>query len=59
MKRRTVGIDPKVPIQALVTVLVAIAAYYGIELDKETSAALAIVLGTVAGYFAPAPEVKP
>jgi len=58
MKRRTVGVDPKVPIQALVTVLVALLAYFGVDLDKETSAALAVVLGAIAGILAPAPRTE-
>jgi hypothetical protein len=58
MKRRTVGFDPKLLVQALVTIIVALAAYFGLDLEVELVAALAVVLGAVAGYLAPAPEVK-
>jgi hypothetical protein len=60
VRRRTVGIDPKLIAQALVTILAFVLARFGIELDSATSGAIAVVLGAVAGYFAPAPttEVK-
>jgi hypothetical protein len=55
MKRRTVGIDLKVPAQALATILVFVLTRYGIELDTATSGAISVLLGVVLGYFAPAP----
>lgn len=56
MKTQTLGVDPKVPIQLFVTLLVAVAAHYGINLDAETSGALAVVLG--AGVAALGPAAK-
>lgn len=58
--RKTVGIDPKVIAQALVTVLSFVLAKYAIELDAATSGAIAVILGAIIAYFAPAPttEVK-
>jgi xanthine/uracil permease len=58
MKKETVGVDPKLPIQAIVTILVAVAAYFGIELSEELSVALGVVLGAVAAYFGPAASVQ-
>lgn len=54
MKQKTKGVDPKVPIQALATIVAFVAAYFGVDLDAATSGAIAVVLGAVASYFAPA-----
>lgn len=54
---RTCGISPKVPAQAIVTVLAFIVAHFGIELDDDVSAALAVILGAAAGYQAPPGDV--
>lgn len=56
--RKTIGVDPKVPVQAIATVIVALAAYFGLELSEEVSVALAVVLGTIAGIAAPAPNTQ-
>lgn len=58
MKRRTVGIDPKLPAQALATILVFVLARFGIDLDSATSGAIAVLVGAIIAYFMPAPEVK-
>lgn len=60
VKRRTLGVDPKVIAQALVTVLSFVLAKYAIELDAATSGAISVLLGAIVAYFAPAPttEVK-
>lgn len=58
-KRKTVGVDPKVPIQAVVTAAVAVLAYFGIDLDPALAGAIAVVLGIVAGFFSPAPKTVP
>ncbi len=54
----TDGISPKVPVQALVTLLVAAVAYFGVELSEEVSAALAVLIGAAAAYFAPAASTR-
>ncbi len=55
---KTTGVDPKVPVQAIVTVLVALLAYFGIDLDAEVAGSLGVLLGAVAAYFAPAPKTE-
>jgi hypothetical protein len=57
--QKTVGTDPKVPIQAVVTAAVAVLAYFGIDLDPAIAGAIAVVVGIIAGYFAPAPKTVP
>ncbi len=54
MVMKTLGISPKVPVQAVVTIIVAALAYFGVELSPEVSAAIATLLGFIAGYLAPA-----
>jgi hypothetical protein len=58
--RKTVGVDLKVPIQALVTLAVSALAYFGIDLDPEVAAAIGVLVGVIAGALGPAPttEVK-
>jgi hypothetical protein len=56
MKRKTLGVDPKVPAQAIVTILVWLLAHYGIDLDADVSAAVSILVGVLLGVFAPAPK---
>lgn len=51
---KTVGLSPKVPVQAITTVIVAAAAYFGIDLSPEVSAAIGTLIGFAAGYLAPA-----
>ena len=57
--QKTVGTDPKVPIQAVVTAAVAVLAYFGIDLDPAIAGGIAVLLGIIAGYFAPAPKTVP
>lgn len=57
MKRKTVGIDLKVPAQALAFVVAFVAGYFGLEMDAEVVLALSTIIGFFAGYFAPAPKV--
>lgn len=59
MKRKTKGIDPKVPVQAVVAAIVAVLAYFGFDIDPAISGVIATVLGLIAGYFAPAPQTVP
>lgn len=59
MKYETQGVDPKIPIQAVVTAVVAVLAYFGIDLDPAIAGAVGVVLGIIAGYFAPAPKTTP
>lgn len=58
-KTETVGTSPKVPVQAIVSVIVFVLAYFGVELSPEGSAALAAVLGVIGGYLAPAGVTRP
>jgi hypothetical protein len=55
-KRRTMGVDPKVPAQAVVTILVWLLAHYGIDLDADVAAAISVVIGVLLGVLAPAPR---
>lgn len=57
-KQRTLGLSPKVPSQAFATLIAFVLAKYGISLDTEVSGALALVIGWIAGFFAPPGEVE-
>jgi hypothetical protein len=57
VKLKTQGLAPKVPVQAVTSLIVAALAYYGVDLDAEVSAALGVVLGFAAGIVAPAAPV--
>jgi len=57
--QKTVGTDPKVPIQAVVTAVVAVAAYFGLDIDPAIAGGIAVLLGIIAGYFSPAPKTVP
>jgi hypothetical protein len=50
--RKTKGVSPKVPAQAVATLAVAALAYFGVDLSPEVSAAIGVVVGIVAGWFA-------
>ncbi len=52
-KPRSIGLSPKVPVQALAAIVAFIAAYFGLDLSPEASAGIAALLGAVAGYIAP------
>lgn len=54
MKRKTVGVDPKLPIQAAITVVAFGLSYFGIELSPEASGAIAVVLGVIVAALGPA-----
>lgn len=58
-KRKTVGVDPKVPIQAVVAAVVAVLAYFGLDVDPAIAGGIATLLGLIAGYLAPAPKTVP
>lgn len=49
---QTVGLSPKVPAQAVVTVIVFVFAHFGVDLEPELALALATVLGALAGVVA-------
>jgi hypothetical protein len=57
-KLETQGWDPKVIAQALATLVVGVAAYFGFELSPEVAGGIAVVLGILAGRIAPAPDTK-
>lgn len=57
MTRKTVGIDPKVPAQLIVTLIVwALARYTGIDLSAQAEVLIGVVAGLLAGVLAPAPK---
>lgn len=56
MKYKTVGLDPKLPTQAVVVVIAFVLSHFGVNLTVEVSLALATIIGFVAGFFAPAPK---
>jgi hypothetical protein len=59
-KRKTIGIDPKVPAQLVASAIVwAIAHFAGIELSPEVEVAIAVVVGALIGALAPAPKTVP
>lgn len=49
---KTLGINPKVPAQAVASIVAFVAALAGFDLSPELSAAIATVIGLVAGFFA-------
>jgi hypothetical protein len=60
MKRKTLGIDPKVPAQFVASAVVwAVAHYAGIQLSLEVEVAIAAVVGALIGALAPAPKTVP
>lgn len=58
MQRKTIGVDPKVPAQAVTTIVAFVLGYFGIDLDPVLAGAIATVLGVVIGALAPAPKTK-
>lgn len=48
----TVGLSPKVPAQAIATIVAFIATYFGLDLDTEVSGAIAVIIGWIAGMIA-------
>lgn len=60
MKRKTVGVDWKVPITALVSAVVWVLAHYtGIDLSLQVELIAALILGALAGVAGPAPKTVP
>ncbi len=57
-KPKTVGTSPKVPVQAIVSVVAFVVAYFGVELSPEASGAISALLGIAGGYFAPPGDVR-
>ncbi len=52
-----IGLSPKVPVQAIVSVLVFVVAYFGVELSPEASGAISALLGIAGGVLAPPGQV--
>lgn len=50
---KTVGLNPKVPAQALTTLVVFVLARFGIDLETEVALALSTIIGFAAGVIAP------
>jgi hypothetical protein len=60
VKRKTEGIDPKVPAQLIASLIAwAIARFAGIDLPPEAEVAIAAVVGVIVGYLSPAPKTVP
>lgn len=57
MKRRTIGVDPKIIGQAIATIIAFALSFFAIELSAEVSSAIAVVVGLIAGALSPAPAV--
>jgi hypothetical protein len=59
-KRKTIGIDPKVPAQFIASAIVwAVAHYAGIDLSLEVEVAIAAIVGALIGVVAPAAKTVP
>jgi hypothetical protein len=55
---KTVGLNPKVPAQAVATIVVFCLLKLGLEVDADVSAAIGTLIGFLAGVVAPpAPTV--
>lgn len=50
---KTIGLNPKVPIQAVTVIVTFLLGYFGIDLPAEVAASIATVLGFAAGVIAP------
>jgi hypothetical protein len=60
MKRKTVGVDWKVPITAGVSAIVWVIAHYtGIDLSLQVELIVSLILGALAGVAGPAPKTVP
>jgi hypothetical protein len=57
-KQKTVGVSPKVPVQAVVTVIAFCLTYFGVELSPEAAGGISAVLGIVGGVLASPGTVK-
>lgn len=58
-KTETVGVDPKVPIQALVVAIVWVLAHYtGIDLSIYVEVIVSLLAGVVAAILGPAATVR-
>lgn len=54
MKRRTIGLDPKLPIYAIVAIVVYVLGKFGLDLDPDLAAAIAAALGFGGAVAGPA-----
>jgi hypothetical protein len=55
--RKTIGIDPKIVAQLVVSVAVwAILRYTGIDISAQAETLVALLAGLIAGWLAPAPK---
>jgi hypothetical protein len=54
----THGVSPKVPTQAVVTVITFAITYFGIELSPELSGAISTILGIFGGVIAKPGDVR-
>lgn len=51
---KTVGLNPKVPAQAVAVILTFLLGHWGVNLDADVAAAIATIVGFVVGVAAPA-----
>lgn len=57
---RTIGVDWKVPIQAVITVIVWVLLHYtGIDLSLQVEGIAAVAVGALSGAAGPAPRTVP
>lgn len=56
---KTVGLSPKVPTQAVVSIIVFALTYFGFQVSPEVAAAIATLLGAAGGWFANPGQVEP
>jgi hypothetical protein len=55
---RTIGVDPKLPIAAVVAIVIYVLGKFGLDLDPDLAAAIAAVLGPLAGAAGPAARTR-
>lgn len=56
--RRTIGVDPKVPVGAIAAVIVWVLAHFAVSIDSATiEAAITLVVSILAAVMAPAANV--
>ncbi len=57
-KPKTTGVSPKVPFQAIASIITFLLAYFAVDLSPELSGLIAAVIGAIGGYQAPPGNVE-
>jgi hypothetical protein len=57
-KGKTDGADPKVIIQAVVTIIGFLLSYFGLDLEAEAATAIGVALGGLVAVLGPAAKLK-